>query len=265
MDPTMNETGHVVPTSIGSEVSTLIGSRWKAKGYADIAAKNPMSEIVKQLQSTLTHSRETAMLSGYVALIKANRELAVLLERTCFGRQITTSEKDEQWFQLSSEETFYMHHALQSLVVVNHNGIPLSSSDLWNHLKTFKATFPELYISYAHLRGKNWVVRAGTQYGADFVAYRHHPSLVHSDYAVIILQEGDDNMRQNERLRSWPDVHCSIRVCGSVAKTLLVLFVNKNGSDATLHSCFEQFSVHERVITRWVAEQCREEHCLEHD
>lgn len=248
-----------MPISIGSKVPTLIGSRWKGKGYADNAAKNPMSEYVKQLQSSLTHSTATAMLSSSVSLIKVNKELTILLEQTCFGRQISTSGKDDHWFQLSSEETFYIHHALQSLIVVNHNGIPLSGSDLWDHFKNCKATFPELYISYAHLRGKNWVVRVGVQYGADFVAYRHHPSLVHSDYAVIVLQEGNDSMRQNERLRAWEDLHCTIRVCGSVAKMLLVLIVNMNRSHATFCSCFKQFSVQERVITRWVVKQCEEE------
>ncbi|XP_020594946.1 probable tRNA-splicing endonuclease subunit Sen2 [Phalaenopsis equestris] len=158
-----------------------------------------------------------------------------------------------------------MHHDLQALTVITETERPLNELELWNHMKGRKTAFPELYMAYTHLRRKNWVVRSGTQYGVDFVAYRHHPALVHSDYAVIVLQEGDGDVQQNARLRSWSDLQCSLRVSGSVAKTLLVLFVDRNGSDTAVPSCLQQFSVEERTITRWVAEQCREEDCLEKD
>ncbi|KAL2488884.1 tRNA-splicing endonuclease subunit Sen2-2 [Forsythia ovata] len=103
---------------------------------------------------------------------------------------------------------------------------------------------------------KNWVVRAGSQYGVDFVAYRHHPSLVHSEYAVLILSAEDDN--SNGRLRVWSDFQCALRLCGSVAKTLLVLHIDKNGSAATSPSCVESYLVEERTVTRWNPEQSRE-------
>ncbi|KAI0527410.1 hypothetical protein KFK09_003010 [Dendrobium nobile] len=239
------------------------GSRWKGKGFADIAAENPMSEIVRKLKYFLTQSKATAMLSGCVSLLEAKTELADLLNRSCFGRQITTSEKANHWFQLSSEETFYMLHDLQSLTIINQTESPLSELELWNYMKVNKETFPELYMAYAHLRRKNWVVRTGAQYGADFVAYRHHPALVHSDYAVVVLQEGDGIVQKNGKLRAWSDLQCSLRVSGSVAKTLLVLFVNRNGSDGANPSCLQHFSVEERTISRWVAEQCREDDCLD--
>ncbi|KAI4365405.1 hypothetical protein MLD38_021391 [Melastoma candidum] len=53
------------------------------------------------------------------------------------------------------------------------------------------SSFPESYRAYPHLRGKNWIMRPGSQYGVDFVAYRHHPALVHSEYAVLVLKDGD--------------------------------------------------------------------------
>lgn len=81
----------------------------------------------------------------------------------------------------------------------------------------------------------------------DFVAYRHHPTLVHSEYAVLILSAEDDNA--NGRLRVWSDYQCTLRLCGSVAKTLLVLHIHKNGSVATSPSCLESYVVEERTIT----------------
>ncbi|PKA60677.1 putative tRNA-splicing endonuclease subunit Sen2 [Apostasia shenzhenica] len=233
------------------------GPRWKGKSFVDIAAQNPMSELVKQLQSSLAQSKARAILSGCISLLDATAELADLLNRTSFGRQIATSEKDEYWFQLSSEETFFMCHSLQSLAVVNESERPLNENKLWDHMRASKAAFPELYKAYSHLRKKNWVVRAGAQYGVDFVAYRHHPALVHSEYAVLVLQDGGEN-KHSGRLRVWSDLQRCLRVSGSVAKTLLVLYVNENGSDVSSPCCLEQFSVEERMITRWAPEQCRD-------
>lgn len=53
---------------------------------------------------------------------------------------------------------------------------------------------------------KNWVVKSVNIYGVDFVAYRHHPALVHSEFAVLVLADGDANWR----LRLWSDIHCNI-------------------------------------------------------
>ncbi|KAL9348327.1 hypothetical protein Peur_059693 [Populus x canadensis] len=94
----------------------------------------------------------------------------------------------------------------------------------------------------------------GLQYGVDFVAYRHHPSLLHSEYAVIVLSEGDVG-----RLRVWSDFNCTIRLCGSVAKTLLVLNVDRNGHGALAPSCLERCSIEECTITRWSPEQSRDD------
>ncbi|KAL0390146.1 UNVERIFIED_CONTAM: tRNA-splicing endonuclease subunit Sen2-1 [Sesamum calycinum] len=96
----------------------------------------------------------------------------------------------------------------------------------------------------------------GSQYGVDFVAYRHHPALVHSEYAVLVLsdEEGD----RSARLRVWSDFHCTLRLCGSVAKTLLVLHVSKNGNGAISPSSLEHYCVEERIVTRWNPEQSRE-------
>lgn len=48
-----------------------------------------------------------------------------------------------------------------------------------------KKQFVHYYKAYAHLRSKRWVVLSGIQYGADFMAYRHHPALVHSEYDLM--------------------------------------------------------------------------------
>ncbi|CAH9072997.1 unnamed protein product [Cuscuta europaea] len=122
-----------------------------------------------------------------------------------------------------------------------------------------RENFPNLCRAYCHLRSKNWVVRSGSQYGVDFVAYRHHPSLVHSEYAVLVLSL-EEGSNENSRLRVWSDYQCTLRLCGSVAKTLLVLYVQKHSigdveSPLSLDGC----TIEERTISRWSPEQCRED------
>ncbi|KAL5980502.1 hypothetical protein ACLOJK_028410 [Asimina triloba] len=234
------------------------GPRWKGKGSAAIALSDPMSNIVLQLQSSLLQSKSAIILSDCNAILEAGLEQVEHVNRACFGRPIATVEKDKQWFQLSFEESFFLLHELKCIMILGEDvDHPKSVEEIWMHMKFKRENFPYLYKGYSHLRRKNWVVRSGSQYGVDFMAYRHHPALVHSEYAVLVLSA--DGGASNDRLRAWSDVHCSIRLCGSVAKTLLILTIKKNGSSLDSSSCLDQFSVEERTISRWRPEGCRED------
>nr|GEZ95405.1 tRNA-splicing endonuclease subunit Sen2-1-like isoform X2 [Tanacetum cinerariifolium] len=139
-------------------------------------------------------------------------------------------------------------------------------NELWDYMASKNESFPEFFKAYSHLRDKNWVVRSVDQYGIDFVAYRHHPSLVHSEYGVLVLREGNanGNMNGNDRLRVWSDVQCTLRLLGGVAKTLLILHVNRNGANliGSSPSGLDGYSVEERTITRWSPEPPREDQAL---
>ncbi|KAE8663041.1 tRNA-splicing endonuclease subunit Sen2-2 [Hibiscus syriacus] len=182
-----------------------------------------MSRIVSQLHSSLIQTKTCGLLSSCSVLIEVDAELADLLNRAFIGE----------------------------------DGSLKGNEELWEYFKSKKPVFPIHYKAYSHLRHKNWVVRLGLQYGVDFVAYRHHPGLVHSEYAVLALPEGDNDL--NGRLRVWSDVHCTVRLCGSVAKTLLIVIVNSYGLGANSPSCLEHYTVEERTITRWNPEQSRED------
>lgn len=234
--------------------------RWKGKGFEAKALAEPMSKIVLQLQSSLIHSDAQGLLAGCSVLLEVEAEQTDLLNRVCFGKPMVTAEKDKQWFQLGLEEAFYLCYSLKCLKITEGDNCPKNDEELWQCMISKKATFPNFYKAYAHLRMKNWVVRAGTNYGVDFVAYRHHPSLVHSEYAVLVLSEGDS--QENGRLSLWSDLYCTIRVSGSVVKTLLVLNINKNGNGAISPSCLDKYTVVERTITRWIPKQCREDRTI---
>lgn len=234
-----------------------MGTRWKGKGSKAKALAEPMSKIVSQLQSSLTQTESCGLLSGCSVLLEAGEGQTELLNRACFGRPIVTAEKDRQWFQLSLEEAFFLCHSLKCLKILGDDKCLKNEGEVWLCMKSRSERFPDFYKAYSHLRTKNWVVRSGSQYGVDYVAYCHHPSLVHSQFAVLVLSQV--NPDANGRLRLWSDIHCSIRLCGSVAKTLLVLDINRNGQTAFSLSYLDLCTVEERTITRWNPEQCREE------
>ncbi|XP_047338362.1 tRNA-splicing endonuclease subunit Sen2-2-like [Impatiens glandulifera] len=236
-----------------------MGPRWKGKGAEAKAHSDPMSKIISQLQSSLLESTNShGLLSGCVILLEVGAEQAELLSRACFGRPTRTAqEENNQWFQLTLEEAFYLSHSLKCLKILDEEGNSKNDDELWKFMKSKRETFPYSFKVYSHLRDRNWVVRSGAQYGVDYVAYRHHPSMVHSEYAVLVLYEKEDCFAR--RLRVWSDYECAIRLCGSVAKTLLAIHVNSKEEPCEFSSCLENFYVEERTITRWSAEQRRED------
>ncbi|KAL3618633.1 hypothetical protein CASFOL_037715 [Castilleja foliolosa] len=231
--------------------------RWKGKTAEAKALSEPMSAIVSRLQSSLIEFDSCGLLSGCSVLVAAQPEQTELFNQTCFGRPVITAEKDKQWFQLSLEEALYLCSVMKCIKVIGENKRVKYDDELWRYMISKKVNFPCLFKAYSHLRLKNWVVRAGSQYGVDFVAYRHHPALVHSEYAVIVLS--DEDYCRNDRLKAWSDFHCTLRLCGSVAKMLLVLHITKKSSDdAFSNSCLECYCVEERIVSRWNPAQSRE-------
>ncbi|KAM0912620.1 hypothetical protein ACQ4PT_012681 [Festuca glaucescens] len=223
-----------------------------------------MSSIVAELQSSLKRSTLLATLSsrGGDAVLGVNPQQATLVNRAAFGRSLENAGAEEHWFQLGAEEVFYLHHALKCISVCKSEGeTRVSEGELWDHLCSASESFPEMYKAYAHLRSKNWVVRSGLQYGTDFVAYRHHPALVHSEFAVVVVPEGAEFGGRCGRLKVLSDLLCALRASGSVAKTLLVLTVSRSTCELRSPDCLELLAVHERTIIRWIAQQCREQRC----
>ncbi|XP_027333830.1 tRNA-splicing endonuclease subunit Sen2-1-like [Abrus precatorius] len=234
------------------------GKDAKAKQDAEATAlREPMSKITSQLQSSILQSDTSGFLSDNSVHLVVGAEQIDLLNKACFGRPVRIVEKDKQWFQLSFEEAFYLSYSLKCLKINDSDTGHHNNEELWHYMKSNKETFPSFYKAYSHLRMKNWVVRSGAQYGVDFIVYRHHPARVHSEYGVLVLCDGDAK-DLNGRLRIWSDVHCTTRLLGSVAKILLVLYVNKNRKGDESPLCLAHYTVEERTITRWNPEQCRE-------
>ncbi|KAI3887184.1 hypothetical protein MKW92_034524 [Papaver armeniacum] len=222
-----------------------------------------MSRIVEQLQSSLRKSETQGFLSNSAVHLSVDREQIELLDRSCFGQPISSEEalrkilistdEDKQWYELSFEEAFYLCYSLECLKIMDENKCLVADDDVWQYMKSKRRAFPEFYIAYSHLQKKNWVVRSGLQYGADFVAYHHHPSLVHSDFVVIV------DFNKSSRLRVWSDIEGMVRLCALVAKTLMVLSVNTNDCDVISPSKLDLYKVEGSTITRWFVQKHRED------
>ncbi|KAL8266454.1 hypothetical protein R6Q59_003798 [Mikania micrantha] len=238
-----------------------MGPRWKGKGSEAKALANPISKSVSDLQSSLIESNSHGILSGSGVLLASNPEQTELFNQTCFGRPLITVDKEKQWFQFTLEEAFYLCFSLKCMKIVDGDYNLKTDDELWDYMISKRASFADCFKAYSHLRVKNWIVRSGCQYGVDFVAYRQHPSLVHSEYGVLVFSDGNPN----DRLRVWSDFQCTLRLCGTVAKTLLILHVNRNGESVIGSSpcCLDGFSVDERTITRWTPERCREDQTVD--
>ncbi|CAA0811956.1 tRNA-splicing endonuclease subunit Sen2-1 [Striga hermonthica] len=239
------------------EVKQNMSRIWKQRTAEAKALAEPLSSTIARLKTSLTESNSQGLLSGCSVLFAARPDQTELLNRTCFGRPIITAEKDKQWFQLSLEEALYLSSILKCMKLVGENKSTKSDEELWCHMMSKYYNFPVMFKAYSHLRMKNWVVKSGSLYGVDFVAYRHHPSLVHAEYAVIVLS--DEGESKNGRLNSWSDFHCTLRLCGGVVKTLLLLHVRRmNGDGRICVSSLDDYNVEERIVSRWNPEKSRE-------
>ncbi|VVB16694.1 unnamed protein product [Arabis nemorensis] len=196
--------------------------RWKWKGAEAKALTEPISNSISELKLSLSKTDPSGSLSSCNVLLMVEPEQAVLLDRCCFGRLVLSSEKVKKLIQLSFEEAFYLLHNLKCIRISLQGSCLEDEVDTWHYMKSKRPNFPISFKAYSHLRSKNWVLRSGLQYGVDFVAYRHHPSLVHSEYSVLV-QSGD-----SDQLRVFSDIHCAVPLSGSVAKTLLAVYVNGN-------------------------------------
>eukprot|EP00897_Mesotaenium_endlicherianum_P002344 jgi/Mesen1/2137/ME000152S01229 len=284
--PSTSESGAEGPTTSSSVLTSVpkpatpgVFTRWKRRGSAKTARDNGMGRILSELQAG-QRLRGTCVSSA--VLVEATPVQHELLEKGCYGKLIpgdsnvmqsqdeaegSSSGEQVRVTQLTLEEAFYLAHAAPCLTLLQPSEqvgpralsravfVPSVRGVHVPRMRTGgMAAFPELYAAYWQLREKRWVVRSGVQYGADFMAYKHHPAFVHADYAVLVMREDDQS-----RVATWINVHASARLCGTVAKTLLLLYVSCNeGVDATSVEYLKHVRVEEVEVRRWLPEKHRD-------
>lgn len=258
----------------------LPAPRWKYPNADDCMLQNPVSQIYKQLQAL---PPVKSFIAHTAVILSADVQQSDLLNSACFGRPFLAGSqaslscdhstkqgspwqednaKDERGemllFELGLEEAFFLCYELRCLQIyckAQQDHVCLNDEALWQLMLKRKNGFLYYYKAYSHLRKKNWILRTGLQYGAHFVAYRHHPAQVHAEYAVIVVPEPEKQIQ----VSSWSHMQGMIRLCGSVAKTLLLLHVTPSKNDDTDPRSLDLFSVHEVEVKRWLPKKHRED------
>ena len=186
--------------------------KWK-RGKRRAALKHKRPE---QLVESLI--REFGVVRGTRARgqvwIGATRRLGYLLEQTCLGRRARAGTEigvpltpngagNELVIRVCCEDAYYMCAFLRCLVVSEDGdedaareirlGLGTREMDCETLWRVFRRdcghAFALKCAATVHFRLTGWLPRSGLQYGADFVLYQRHPSLVHSDSTVVLVPD----------------------------------------------------------------------------
>lgn len=196
--------------------------------------------------------------------------------------------EDQEHFQLTMEEAFFLSYGLGALTVldpVTKSGI--SNQDLFSLFRK-SSYFPPVsnpslstddpflinYVVYHHFRSLGWVVRGGTKFSVDYLLYNRGPVFSHAEFAVLILPSYSDpywssgpflqNYVKGKQERSWSWMHCINRVITQVKKTLILVYVDipapVDGSikENSVDELLQKYKVREVVLKRWSPNRSRD-------
>ena len=197
--------------------------------------------------------------------------------------------RDQEHFQLTLEEAFFLSYALGTLTILDPTTkAPISSQDLFSLFRK-SAYYPPLsnpalapddpfminYVVYHHFRSLGWVVRGGVKFSMDYMLYNRGPVFSHAEFGVIILPSYSDpywksdvflqNYVKGKERRSWSWLHCINRVITQVKKTLVIVYVDipkplnadeeeRLGVDGVL----SRYMIREFVMKRWSPNRMRD-------
>eukprot|EP01023_Acetabularia_acetabulum_P054075 TRINITY_DN6073_c0_g1_i4.p1 TRINITY_DN6073_c0_g1~~TRINITY_DN6073_c0_g1_i4.p1 ORF type:complete len:274 (-),score=26.32 TRINITY_DN6073_c0_g1_i4:14-775(-) len=172
-----------------------------------------------------------------------------ILQQNSFGKTSKDNEK-KYGVKLSLQEGLFLMDKLKCLALLDFESKQIMEvSQLWSMcLKSRGDSFLTSYAIYQHYRSLGWLLRAGIQYGGEYVLYQGHPAWFHSDYIVLPLVLSPHNAQI-----SWRQIQLGQRLSSNVRKKLLLVYVFiPPDIDATDLSCIEQIKIEEVEASRWV-------------
>ncbi|KAH8805783.1 hypothetical protein F5884DRAFT_800586 [Xylogone sp. PMI_703] len=202
--------------------------------------------------------------------------------------------RDQEHFQLTMEEAFFLSYALGALQVLDPNTkAPISNEDLFALFRRTSYFPPRLlnaalapddpflvsYVVYHHFRSLGWVVRGGTKFSVDYLLYNRGPVFSHAEFAILVLPSYSDPywssdaflqnyVKAKEKGGKWSWVHCVNRVLAQVKKTLVLVYVDipaplsgNNGETEQalgIDGVLARYKVREFVVKRWLSNRMRD-------
>eukprot|EP00898_Chlorokybus_atmophyticus_P003839 jgi/Chlat1/4456/Chrsp29S04564 len=197
-----------------------------------------------------------------VRLDCAEAGTAALLSATCFGvtfpstdvgndgQSRATSPGEESAVFVSAVEAYFLAAEYECLQLRSIADLAqaLTAAECWTVFTSIRTNFAVEYAAYKQFRLQGWLPRQGMLYGCDYVLYRHHPSIAHSDYCAVAVTRAAPHQQL-----TWRSVQCLSRVSGQVAKGLLLVYVQPKQPqiDWTSPSCLNKLSVEFVSVARW--------------
>lgn len=257
---------------IDGETEMAQAKSWKAR-------KKDKGPTGRKLLEGIAEMKLTAVWTEEGIWLPLDADAAKLVERAGFGSRmgkgdaakehvktlLSRNEKETyNWvasvLRIGAEEAFFLAHALQCLVMRRNTmeGETMGVEECWTKFVQQREQYATSYVAYSHFRSKGWLPKSGIQYGSDLVLYRNHPSVAHSEYAVIVLPMSEELVTPagSNAFTTWNDLQTLSRLSVQVKKGLLVLYVHvEKGTDCSTPSCLEKFSVQELQVSRWSSEK----------
>jgi tRNA-splicing endonuclease subunit Sen2 len=218
-----------------------------------------------------------------------NPEHATLLITTIEDELESVEIEEQEHFQLTLEEAFFLSYSLGVLTVLDPvTKSPISNKDLFTIFRKssyfLPVTNPSLapddpfmlnYVVYHHFRSLGWVIRGGVKFAVDFMLYNRGPVFSHAEFAVVILPSYSDpywssdsslqDYVKGKEKRTWAWFHCINRVISQVRKTLVLVYVDipkpsEDGveDDIGVDGVLAQYKVREVVMQRWLSNRQRD-------
>ncbi|MEM0371379.1 MAG: tRNA-intron lyase [Ignisphaera sp.] len=143
-----------------------------------------------------------------------------------YGKPLSISKpKIDQSYQeplvLSMYETLYL--CKKGLAEVNINGESIDCNKLWDFCKSVSHDFDVKYRVYEYLRDRNYIIRGGTKYGADFTVYTVGPGYEHAPYVITVVAK--------EHKIKPTDIVALGRVSHSVRKHSVLAIVDRDDNN----------------------------------
>ena len=117
-----------------------------------------------------------------------------------------------------------------------------------------------LSLLRSHYTSQNYIIHSGLQFGVDLVLYASSPTLVHSDFAVVLynhewseegssVDEGFDWRRIQSLTRSMPDLHKKLIIARVVLEENNDNSNNSNSNNNSNNSNSNGFRVEEIKVS----------------
>jgi tRNA-intron endonuclease len=143
-----------------------------------------------------------------------------------YGKPLSVSKPriDQRYREplvLSLYEALYL--CRRGLVEVELGGKVVDCKTLSDYCGKISHNFDIKYRVYEYLRDKNYVVRGGMKYGADFAVYTLGPGFEHAPYVVVVVP-------RDQKIRP-ADIVALGRVSHSVRKHTVLAIVDRDTGD----------------------------------